>query len=837
MSKPTAMDRLLDALRSHGSTVDDRGASIKAQCPSHDDGNPSLSIGTRRDGKGVIVKCHAGCDTPTVLQAIGFTMSDMFDDDAPREVFAPRRDYRYPDGRVVHRKPNKQFPQSGNLKGNSLFHADCIGDAQHVYVCEGEKDCEAIEQLAGAVAVCASMGAGKAHLADWSPLKGKDVTVIADRDEPGRKHAAQVAELLADIAESVRIVEAATGKDAADHLAAGHGLDELREVEVARMTEEDQEEVLLRPVFPSPSAPLDVSRKLFEDYRIGGDGLRTLRAWRGGWMRWAGPHWIDLDTAQLRSEVYDVLGGVDYMRPIREKGVIVDYERTRWEPNKRKVADVLEAMAAVGHLSADVDPPAWIERHDVDSVAGQMIACRNGVLDMSTRALIEHTPALFNVVSVPFDYEPDATEPTAWLKFLTSVWPNDATSIALLQEFFGYILSGRTDMQKLLLLIGPTRSGKGTIARLLAELLGRGHVAGPTLASLGTNFGLAPLLGKPLAIVADARLGSTPAHTIVERLLSITGEDLLTVDRKFKEPWSGKLPSRFVILSNELPRFRDASAAIAGRMLILQMHDSFLGREDRSLDRRLAAELPGILNWALEGLDRLTRTGRFTIPESSDDATRLMMDLASPVSAFVRECCVREPDAMVPRDNLYDAWKRWAEDNGHLAGAKSTFGRDLRAVVPDLRDTQPRTDAGRIRYYERIRLRTEADGYTLNGLRPVPPVPPVESAGQGVFSGTGHPVPEQDTEQPALTGTGHPVPDDEEKPQVNGGGTGGTGVTPFKAQVEADEVCCRTCEEPIPEHMHSARARGTCTRCTGRQNAIAAKLAQLDGTPTVNGHN
>ena len=82
---------------------------------------------------------------------------------------------------------------------------------------------------------------------------------------------------------------------------------------------------------------------------------------------------------------------------------------------------------------------------------------------------------------------------------------------------------------------------------------------GPTLASLGTNFGLSPLLGKPLAIISDARLGDTPTHTVVERLLSITGEDMLTVDRKFRDPWSGKLPTRFVVLSNELPRFKDSS--------------------------------------------------------------------------------------------------------------------------------------------------------------------------------------------------------------------------------------------------------------------------------------
>ena len=81
--------------------------------------------------------------------------------------------YPYPDGRVVYRKPDKSFPQSGNTKGKdrALFHADRIGDAQLVFVVEGEEDVYAIEAVGG-VAVSSAMGAGKAHLADWEPLRG-----------------------------------------------------------------------------------------------------------------------------------------------------------------------------------------------------------------------------------------------------------------------------------------------------------------------------------------------------------------------------------------------------------------------------------------------------------------------------------------------------------------------------------------------------------------------------------------------------------------------------------------------------------------------------------------
>jgi putative DNA primase/helicase len=150
---------------------------------------------------------------------------------------------------------------------------------------------------------------------------------------------------------------------------------------------------------------------------------------------------------------------------------------------------------------------------------------------------------------------------------------------ALLQEYFGYVLSGRLDMQKMLLLVGPIRGGKGTIARMLTALMGgRRNVPGPTLAAMNTNFGLSPLIGKPLAIVSDARLGNMPSHTVVERLLSITGEDTLTMTASTAAV-DRELPTRFVLLTNELP-VRDSSGD-RHRMLILRMTERLLNRGPR----------------------------------------------------------------------------------------------------------------------------------------------------------------------------------------------------------------------------------------------------------------
>jgi putative DNA primase/helicase len=313
---------------------------------------------------------------------------------------------------------------------------------------------------------------------------------------------------------------------------------------------------------------------------------------------------------------------------------------------------------------------------------------------------------------VPFNYLPDAPEPKRWLQFLTQLWPEERAAIDVLAEWFGYIVSGRTDLHKILMMIGPTRGGKGVIARILTALIGRKNVAGPTLNSLSGEFGLAPLIGKPLAVISDARFSGRDASVVVERLLSISGEDTLTVNRKYRDQWSGKLPARLHVLSNELPKLGDASTAIVGRIVLLLLSHSWLGREDHQLEPALQAELTGILNWSLDGLQRLTIVNKnaFTRLPSGDEAIIEMRDLASPVQAFVREKCEVGPGKEILKQELYVAYKIWAEESGHDKKAQPVFGRDLRAAVPSIKKARPRGEfKTRKRVYTGICLRIYDD--------------------------------------------------------------------------------------------------------------------------------
>lgn len=436
-----------------------------------------------------------------------------------------------------------------------------------------------------------------------------------------------------------------------------------------------------RPLL-DPREPWPTAQKMLElNHTL--DDLRTLHHDGNDFLRYVGTHYERFDDMAITAAVWKFL---QYADRLNKEG-----NREHFKPTTAKVNNAFNALRAVTYLDA-VRFPCWLPGAGHDRPpADEILPCSNGLLHIPTRKLLPSTPEYLGLNALPYSYDPLAGEPKEWLTFLKSLWGDDAETIGTLQEWFGYALTQDTRYQKILLLIGPRRSGKGTIGRVLREMLGAENVAGPTLSSLSGPFGLEPLLFKQLAAISDARLSSrSDASAIAERLLAISGEDAITIDRKFKTAWHGRLPIRFMLLTNETPKITDAAAALASRFIILKCTESFLGREDHGLEQRLLAELPGILNWSLEGLDRLNKRKRFIQPRASAEVGQELEDLASPVMVFVRERCVVSPTAQVDRNVLFNAWSDWSRANGRQPGEASVFGRNLSAAVPGLKRSQPR---------------------------------------------------------------------------------------------------------------------------------------------------
>ncbi|MEV1331501.1 DUF3987 domain-containing protein [Micromonospora costi] len=226
-----AIDRIVDALRDATGLVRQSGGQWQARCPAHEDRNPSLSV--RPIEGSVLLHCHAGCDTLDVLAALNMTPRDLYDEPSGNELAR----YQYTDAagnptRQVIRYEGKQFKQFGDKRVCQLYRLPKVVEAatlgRTVYLVEGEKDVHAIESV-GEVATTAPQGADNFGKVDVSPLKGARVVAVVDRDAAGEKWATLVRQRLDGYAAELTFVEAAEGKDAADHIATGRTLAELVE--------------------------------------------------------------------------------------------------------------------------------------------------------------------------------------------------------------------------------------------------------------------------------------------------------------------------------------------------------------------------------------------------------------------------------------------------------------------------------------------------------------------------------------------------------------------------------------------------------------------------------
>ena len=444
---------------------------------------------------------------------------------------------------------------------------------------------------------------------------------------------------------------------------------------------------------------------LAEHYLVYARTTRLLR-WRGQFYSYTGTHYAELPEEALDCELYRHL---DTLWTRDKSKDAVEGDLVKVVPKVMLVREVRLALPSRDHIRLDdaVGVPSWLDGR-AQPLASGLVAFSNGLLELSSGVLHPASDSYFCTNAVDFGYDADAPNPDAWCRFLDDLFSDDQQSKDALQELFGYFLSPDTSQHKIGLIVGPKRSGKGTIARVLSAMLGASNVCGPTLGSLGMDFGLQPLVNKRLAIISDARLGNRSDQArIVETLLSVSGEDVLTVPRKYLTEWTGRLPTRFLILTNELPRLNDTSGALAGRFILLCLTRSWFGNEDIGLTDKLVAELPGIVKWSVEGYRRLQQRGRFVMPETSAAALQELEDLASPVTAFIRDCCEAGPALSIEANRLFEAWKEYCRSTGRgHAGTRQAFGRDLRAVMPALRVAQPRVlGETRVRQYHGIDLK------------------------------------------------------------------------------------------------------------------------------------
>ncbi|MFI0532348.1 phage/plasmid primase, P4 family [Streptomyces scabiei] len=337
---------------------------------------------------------------------------------------------------------------------------------------------------------------------------------------------------------------------------------------------------------------------------------------------------------------------------------------------------------------------AGMGRRLPERATAPLLNCPNTMVDLRTGQAVAHDPELMSSVQVTVAYDADASAPNyvAWLR--ESLRQEGATEADVdrllddLEETAGTMLDPTKTPSKALFLFGPSRSGKSTFLRLLKAIAGAANTSAVTLHDLvSDNFAAANLYGRMLNVAADL---SNKHVEDLSLFKMITGEDVIKGNRKYGTQFEFTNQALIAFSANELPTVSEASRAYAERIKPFHFPRSFAGAEDKSLEDKLLAELPGILARWVRAYGRfLARNGY----AATDAATQAAFEAKSDrVVQFFQDMCTITPakhgqkladDQGTVRREVALAFNDWAKRNGGSTMGERAFFQRL-ANVPDV---------------------------------------------------------------------------------------------------------------------------------------------------------
>lgn len=399
----------------------------------------------------------------------------------------------------------------------------------------------------------------------------------------------------------------------------------------------------------------------------------------------------ELDKTRFINYEHEIVAKFPYIKK-NEAGVFFDYRDGVYKMlSKQEISNIV--------LSCMYEDMLWgyrTTRNVSDKVAcllsivpdleltndkGRIVNVKNGLLDIVTRELKPHTPAFVSLAQSPVAYDKDATAPT-WQACMEA-WmdgPEAKEKTFMLQQFAGYCLSSSMKYAKALFLVGDGGNGKSTFADTISMVIGSEATSRIDLEDIYSSFGMVGLIGKRLNIVEEVSGNYYHSHKL-KKLVS--GEEV-TVNMKYKEQFKFIPQAKFIFAVNIMPQVDDSSVASERRVLAVQFNNNFRDRPNTELrfaDGQLARELPGILNWMLEGVKILREEKGFYISTEQKKLLEEYRQENSSVEGFISECLDLEESESVDTRNLYDVYKEFCSKDGRKHKKKTTFVKEIKAYA------------------------------------------------------------------------------------------------------------------------------------------------------------
>ncbi len=351
---------------------------------------------------------------------------------------------------------------------------------------------------------------------------------------------------------------------------------------------------------------------------------------------------------------------------------------------------------------------SWLNRNDGPRVLvmGNGIVCLDGREDNGRPKLLPHTPDYLTLVKLPYEYVPEA-RCLNWLKFLDEVMESDEERMRLLQQWTGYLFTPTLKEQRFLLCVGEGANGKGVFFEVVLAMLGLKNCSSLPLSRFGQRFALISTYGKLLNATSEGISHITPQAEAV--LKEYTAGDMMTFEQKYRDTFSAKPTAKLMIATNELPSFSDKTEGVWRRMLLVPFERTFTeDQQNKNLAEELKRELPGIFNWAYEGMVDLENG--FVVPAKCKDAIEQYRRDVNPAKVFLQENYRVNPEAGgVPCGVLYSNYYGWCRAKGYKPLSEANLGKEIKRVFSGVQKTRPTIKGKRTHVYANLAVQDDAE--------------------------------------------------------------------------------------------------------------------------------
>lgn len=411
-----------------------------------------------------------------------------------------------------------------------------------------------------------------------------------------------------------------------------------------------------------------------------GTQQRLLRHFCGDWYLYANGRYVQVQEEEIDKKI------TGFLVRIGEDALSTAL--------RRDILGILKSDAFCGLDGSKYEMPCFLSTGEK---AVNFIALKNGIINVDEllaamkagTALplpMPLTPDFFSRFRLDYEFDPTAKAPK-FMKYLEEVQP-DEENREMLQMIAGLLLIPDTSYNAAFFLVGQGGTGKSVFMNVLEALVGSDNCCCVPLASLAFRFAnigltesLANIIGDMPVMPDSGRLADMEGV-----FKKVTSGETLFVERKFMNGKEARVTARCVFATNEMPHFSDRSNGVWDRVKVVPFNVIFRNTDKQNphLFEELCGELPGIFNWALDGLRKLR--DHKTFPQSEEGRVLLeqLREDCDHEGTFLRETVHSDENGEVESQPLYRSYRFWCEDNGYSPVGANKFKSAVLRVFPDV---------------------------------------------------------------------------------------------------------------------------------------------------------